>query len=191
MAEGKFTKEQVAQLMRAISPARVATRSQPGSNRQMSYVEAWDIKATLIRIFGFGNFSAEVVESKILALDEVPQARNPEKMNWRAVAQATVRLTIHLTGAVYTETAVSAQAVPDIGEAADFAMKTAESDALKRAATYLGTQFGLSLYDNGTKQDVVRVVLDPEQAELLEQAKREDDPGADEARAKVDGSLKQ
>jgi hypothetical protein len=35
------------------------------------------------------------------------------------------------------------------------AVKTAESDALKRAAINLGTQFGLSLYDNGSRNDVV------------------------------------
>ena len=35
------------------------------------------------------------------------------------------------------------------------AVKTAESDALKRAAINLGTQFGLSLYDNGSRADVV------------------------------------
>lgn len=189
MAEGKFTKEQISALMGAISDARVAERTQPGSQRKMSYVEAWDIKATLIRVFGFGNFSAEVIESKILKLDEVPQSRDPQKMNWRAVAQATVRLTIHLTGAVYTETAIASQSVPDIGEAGDFAIKTAESDALKRAATYLGTQFGLSLYD-GTRRDVVRVLLDPEQRSLLAESEKENAPADEAARDKVNGSLK-
>jgi hypothetical protein len=43
------------------------------------------------------------------------------------------------------------------------ALKTAESDALKRAAIYLGTQFGLSLYKNGETADVVRRVLAPGQ----------------------------
>lgn len=40
------------------------------------------------------------------------------------------------------------------------AIKTAESDALKRAAINLGTQFGLSLYDNGSMKDVVGKTLD-------------------------------
>jgi hypothetical protein len=35
------------------------------------------------------------------------------------------------------------------------AIKTAESDAIKRAAINLGTQFGLSLYNNGSLRDVV------------------------------------
>jgi hypothetical protein len=39
------------------------------------------------------------------------------------------------------------------------AIKTAESDAIKRAAINLGTQFGLSLYNNGSTKDVVIEVL--------------------------------
>jgi hypothetical protein len=42
------------------------------------------------------------------------------------------------------------------------AIKTAESDALKRAAINLGTQFGLSLYNNGSMRDVVVQTLDKE-----------------------------
>ena len=40
------------------------------------------------------------------------------------------------------------------------AVKTAESDALKRAAINLGTQFGLSLYNNGSLKDVVGATLE-------------------------------
>ena len=42
------------------------------------------------------------------------------------------------------------------------AVKTAESDALKRAAINLGTQFGLSLYADGATRDVVGKTLDRE-----------------------------
>ena len=44
------------------------------------------------------------------------------------------------------------------------AVKTAESDALKRAAINLGTQFGLSLYQNGSLRDVIIQTLDMEDA---------------------------
>jgi hypothetical protein len=43
------------------------------------------------------------------------------------------------------------------------AVKTAESDALKRCAVNLGTQFGLSLYQNGATVDVVQRTLDIEE----------------------------
>ena len=46
-----------------------------------------------------------------------------------------------------------------IGEHHDNAVKTAASDALKRCAINLGTQFGLSLYDDGRTTDVVKGTL--------------------------------
>jgi hypothetical protein len=49
------------------------------------------------------------------------------------------------------------------------------SDAFKRAAMNLGTQFGLSLYNNGSTNDVVRVLLDEEQAALIEEDKEKDE----------------
>lgn len=170
-----LTREQQKVLMASLNRNRVSARLQGG--RELSYVEAYDIKATLIRVFGFGGFSAEVIDSAIVhKTKDVPAFTggrnnrtrrldadgNPD-FNWNVVAQATVRLTIHQLGAIYTETAVAGQTGPDLGEVADFAIKTAESDALKRAAIYLGTQFGLSLYDNGSFADVVRVVFAPEQ----------------------------
>jgi recombination DNA repair RAD52 pathway protein len=133
-------------------------------------------------VFGFGGFSAEVLETKVLRMEKDTPAYsgsgsnrtrktddegNPA-FNWTVVAQVTYRLTIHCLGAVYTETAAASQTGPDVGEVTDFAIKTAESDALKRAATYLGTQFGLSLYDSGTNIDVVRIIFEPQQREALE-----------------------
>lgn len=134
------------------------------SNKQgMSYVEAWDIKATLIRVFGFGGFSSRLIDSKILKAVEVPQSSNANKMNWAITAQATVELTIHQLGAVYSETAIAGSKQPDFTESADMAIKSAESDALKRAAIFLGTQFGLSLYDSGSINDVVKAIVAPGQ----------------------------
>lgn len=157
--------EQVQALMGGLSPSRVSKRS-GGGGSSLSYLEAWDVKATLIRVFGFGNFSAEVIDSEIFYQEQ--DKENAKK--WTVGARATVRLTIHATGAVYTETAASSQSGSQgIGEVADFALKTAESDALKRAAIYLGTQFGLSLYDDGTTVDVVRVVMEPVQAEYVQE----------------------
>lgn len=174
-----FTQQQLAALMAPLNANRVSKRAQGG--RQLSYLEAWDVKAALIRVFGFAQFSADVVDAAVLRMErDVPaytgsgDARkrkmdaegNPD-FNWSVTAQATVRLHIHATGATYTETAIASQTGPDVGEVSDFAMKTAESDALKRAAIYLGTQFGLGLYDNGGLGDVVRVLLEPEQKDIL------------------------
>lgn len=163
------------------------------ANRQgMSYLEAWDVKATLIRVFGYAGFSAECLEARIIREEQVPQRENASQMNWSVSAQATVRITIHQTGAVFTESAIANNKQPDWAEAADTALKSAESDALKRAAIYLGTQFGLSLYDSGTTADVVKTVLSPDQADsiTLINTSRTDSPEGASARERLQSVLK-
>jgi Rad52/22 family double-strand break repair protein len=152
-----LTWHQQLALMSPLNPARVSKRD------NMSYLEAWDVKASLIKVWGFGGFSSELIESEILDVREVPQRSNPSRMNQKVTAKAVVRLTIHQTGAVYTEAAIAGSMQPDITEAMDMAIKSAESDALKRAAIFLGTQFGLSLYSNGRTADVVQRVFAPDQ----------------------------
>jgi hypothetical protein len=169
------------QLMLDLNPSRVATLSKGRSS--LSYLEAWDVKASLIRVFGFGGFSAEADECEVVRIeDNVPKVEwkggsktvlpiefDPDgrikygTANFRVNVRVRVKLTIHQLGAVYTEWAACSQTGPDLGEVTDFAIKTAESDALKRAAIYLGTQFGLSLYasdkDHVHYSDVVKNVL--------------------------------
>lgn len=162
---------QKMQLLADLKQNRVANRKQGGST--LSYIEAWDARAMLIRIFGFGGWSSEIVPegTKVLRMDhDIPaidyktkeqkhDANGELVFNWRVTAQATMTLYIHQLGAVYSESAISSQTGPDVGEVADFAIKTAESDAFKRAAMNLGTQFGLSLYNNGELGDVVKGLL--------------------------------
>lgn len=142
-------------LLSSLNPERVELK------QRMSYLKAWDVKRTLIQAFGHGGFSAECLEADIVNAVQTPQASNASKMNWVITAKAKVRLTIHQTGAVYTEYAIANSQQPDYTESADMAIKSAESDALKRAAIYLGTQFGLSLYDNGSTNEVVGKVYAP------------------------------
>ena len=142
-----LTPEQYEQLMKPLHPSRVAKRS-GGGGRTLSYLEAWDVKAHLIRIFGFGAWSADVIESS-LAYEE----KNGN--NWSVAYKVVLRLSIPSLNCTYTEAAVGSAQIPQRGEAHDMAIKTAESDCLKRAAINLGTQFGLSLYDDGNMNDVV------------------------------------
>lgn len=148
--------KQQQELLKPIDSKRVATR-QGGGGKSLSYLEAWDVKAHLNRIFGFVNWSADVIESS-LAFEE-----KNEKGQWHVAYKVTLRLRIH-TGSIpeptYTEAAIGFTTLPSRGEAHDMAIKTAESDALKRAAINLGDQFGLSLYNAGSKQAVVGGTLD-------------------------------
>jgi recombination DNA repair RAD52 pathway protein len=147
MGDMTLTTEQYEQLLAGLNESRVAKRS-GGGGRQLSYLESWDVKAHLIRIFGFGGWSADVLESS-LAYEE----KNGN--NWSVGYKVVLRLTIPTLDCTYTEAAVGSAQLPQRGEAHDMAIKTGESDALKRAAINLGTQFGLSLYNNGSMRDVV------------------------------------
>lgn len=172
---------QLKQLMTDLNQARIKSRKQGGTT--LSYLEAWDVKATLIRIFGFGGFSAEADECEIIRIeDNMPKYEGYGKdkkekpieytedgrikqgtANFRVTARVRVKLAVHQLGCIYSEYAASSQTGPDLGEVTDFAIKTAESDALKRAAIYLGTQFGLSLYNDGATVEIIKVILAPGQ----------------------------
>lgn len=153
--------KQLEVLMKPLHRSRVKNRSQGGT--QLSYLEAWDVKATLIQIFGFGGFDAEVMNVHIVDTREVPQQNNPERTNWKVSVMVTLRLKIHALECTYAETAVGTASLPDVGQAIDMATKSAESDALKRCCTYLGDQFGLSLYRDGSLANAVRINFAPGQ----------------------------
>lgn len=161
-----LNEQQLAVLMKDLNPSRIASRSQGG--RKLSYLESWDVRATLIRIFGFGGFDAEVLEAKVIHHEK---KTNKQGNEMDAVsAQSTVRLHIKQLDATYTETAASAQSGSQgFGDVADFALKTSTSDALKRCAINLGTQFGLSLYNNGNTSEIIRTIVAPGQEHWLGQ----------------------
>jgi recombination DNA repair RAD52 pathway protein len=153
---------QLEALMLPLHVSRVKHRSQGG--RDLSYVEAHDVRSMLIRIFGFGGFSIETVEARPVTLDR----RNPDGTGHHVVtAMAHVRLIIPSLEAVYSEVAAATQTGPVLGDVLDFALKTAVSDATKRCAVNLGTQFGLSLYNDGSLDECVRVIFEPEQRAML------------------------
>lgn len=155
---------QLDALMLSIHESRVKHRRQ--GSAELSYVEAYDVRSMLIRIFGFGGFSIETLEAKIVSIERA----NPETNsgNYNVTTQAHVRLMIPALAAVYAEVAAAQQTGPRLGDVLDFSLKTAVSDATKRCAVNLGTQFGLSLYNDGSLDECVRVIFEPEQRALLE-----------------------
>lgn len=174
-----LTPQQVGVLMGDIHPSRVKELSQGG--RKFSYVEAYDIRATLTRLFGFGGFSIEVTEYTIQSIERDIPKSNGGTTAFRVTATATTRLTIPQLGCVYTETAAANQSGSEPGAVMDFAIKTAASDALKRCGANLGTQFGLSLYSNGMRSDIVQVLFDPDQRDALLQWQQENAAAQQEA----------
>ena len=147
-----LTREQYDVLMRPLTAGRVKQRKV--GSKALSYLEAFDVRAHLTRIFGFGGFSDEILSCALLYCDRVA-----DKGNWNVSYQVTMRLSVPQLGACWDDGAVGSAHLPDRGEALDMALKTAVSDALKRCAVNLGTQFGLSLYKDGQLADVVRATL--------------------------------
>lgn len=147
----QLTPEQYAFLVRGIDANRV------GRKQGQAHVEAWDIRRHLIRAFGFGGFDIETIRCDLVKEIETKQG---ERSRWTIVYRAEVRLTIKATdGTVLAryEDGATGDAInqPSVGDAHDFAMKTALSQALKRCAVNLGDQFGLGLYNGGNMAPVV------------------------------------
>lgn len=151
-----LTNTQLWQLMQDLPNDRVKQL------RGLSYVEAWDVKATLTRVFGFGGFSTQILsEGEVFRL-EVPRSSG-SGTNWNIGYRVSLRLIIPQLGAYFEEAAVGNNSQGSIAEAYDNAVKGATSDALKRCATMLGTQFGLSLYDDGNQREVIKTIVAPGQ----------------------------
>lgn len=148
-----FTPAQTEILLRGINASRIEKRKQAGM--QLSYLSQADVRAHLIRIFGYGNFDLETLHTE-LAYEEHDDGK------WRVGYRVTMRLTVRGVDGrhcVYSETAVGSSSLPQRGEAHDMAMKTASSDAMKRCAINLGDQFGLSLYQQGQTAPLVKATL--------------------------------
>ncbi len=109
-------------LMKGLNASRVAKRK-GGGGKQLSYLEAWDVRAHLIRVFGFANWSAEVLKTD-LAFEEAPGENG---RNWNVGYQVILQLTVNDEWgkplAVYSEAAVGSAQLPQRGEAHDMAIK--------------------------------------------------------------------
>lgn len=148
-----LTDEQIGKLLEAIHPGRVAVLD------GLSHLEAYDVRAHLTRIFGFGRWGEKVLD--LTELYALPTQTKNGKEAVKVAYRATVRLAVCAPDgtplAEFDGAAVGESIMPEFkrGDAYDMAVKTSCSQALKRAAIDLGDQFGLSLYRNGSKDPLV------------------------------------
>lgn len=146
-----LTSEQIQELLKPLDRSRV---KQDGKG--FSHVEAWDIRKRMNQIFGFGNWSAVTDQMKLIYEHE----REGGKPRYDIAYRARCTVTLHDTGVSYSEWAAGdASNYPSRGDAHDQAIKTAESQAFKRACVNLGDQFGLSLYKDGSLEATVGEVI--------------------------------
>ena len=155
-----FSDAQVEQLLKGLHPSRV--KKDP---KGMQYLEQHDVRAHMNRVFGFGNWGQEVTKLDLVfeeptkSIDK--QTGKPKPDRWDVCYSAAVKLAVRGQGnaiCAYEDAATGFAQNQTRGEAHDLALKSAVSTALKRAATSLGDQFGLSLYA-GTHNPIVKGVV--------------------------------
>ena len=135
-----FTEKQIQQLSEPILAKNVKERD---GNRagtfQLAYVEGWHVIDEANRIFVYGGWSSETIETTMVNAQ-------PDNVTYIAKVRITVGNVIREgTGAGHGNTKQG------IGVNIESAIKEAETDARKRAFMQFGNQFGLSLYNGKDK----------------------------------------
>lgn len=154
-----FSAVQVEQLLRPINHNRVLR-----DGKGHSHVSQQDITAHLIRIFGFGGFDTEILAAECVFETERVHPKTGEGIGrWDVCYRTLLRLTVRdADGSVvcrFEDGSTATAQNQTRGDAHDLAYKSALSLAKKRAAINLGDQFGLSLYNRGQLEALVRATL--------------------------------
>ena len=141
-----LSESQVEQLLAPLNLSRVHTSDKVYGE----YLEHQDVRAHLIRIFGFGGWDKQITYTREY-LEPGTDRKTGEVKGWDCSYSAHCRITIKDAERNIVSVHEDAGAGESLnqstaGAAIDLALKAAVSDALKRACVDLGNQFGLSLY---------------------------------------------
>lgn len=143
-----LTDKQLDIVFKPLNPKRVKVRE-----GKFSYLETWDVLAHLGRLFGPDNWDNES------SVELIFEAERGSSGKWDVAYRGHARLIIRDPDGAFvcTKEGVATGSAQNQArvDAHDLALKSAASDALKRAAIGLGNQLGLSLYDNGSVDSVV------------------------------------
>ena len=139
-----FSTEQVEQLLHPINPTRVLR-----DGKGHAHVSQQDVLAHLIRVFGFGAFDTEVLQTECVFEAERTGNAGRYDVCYRALVRLTVRDPQGVELCHYENGSTATAQNQTRGDAHDLAYKSAISLSVKRAAIALGDQFGLSLYNKG------------------------------------------
>ena len=115
-------------------------------NQGNDYIPSTYINDQLNRIFGFGQWSGEVLECRVIHENFNAKLKSGADAV-EVVAMARVRITL-ANGAVYEDvnTDNSLMGVRSVAKVFDSALKGAVSGAYTRASRHMGNQFGNVLY---------------------------------------------
>ena len=121
----------------------------PDDGYEKSHLKGHTVIAQLNRIFGYAGHSWEVTSRPILIGAEGVDRQTGEIVSPIGYT-CTGKLTVKTKSGPVSFDGVGVERLDGVSfNSHDKALKGAETDAMKRAARHLGTQFGLSLYFDG------------------------------------------
>jgi Rad52/22 family double-strand break repair protein len=135
-----FTDTQVRRLRAKLDAKHVKTRMADGA--ALNYVEGWHVIAEANRIFGYDAWDRRTVSTSC-----VSAATRAGLHHASYIARVRVTVRAGDTSIVREGSGSCEASAPTAGQAHDFALKGAETDATKRALATFGNPFGLALYD--------------------------------------------
>ena len=135
-----FTGAQVRQLKAKLDPKYVKTRVFGGVT--LHYIEGWHVVAEANRIFGFEGWDRETQSTACVS-------NTKERGDYVVAYTAKVRVTVRAgdTLVIREGSGTGEAKALSPGQAHELALKSAETDATKRALASFGNVFGLALYD--------------------------------------------
>lgn len=148
-----FSKNQLRQLTRKLDRKHVHSRSIDG--RSLDYIEGWFALSEANQIFGYAGWDREMVH-----FERVFDRSRGDAIACGYVARVRVRVRAGTSFVTREGTGFGQAAAKLAGDAHERALKSAETDATKRALATFGNRFGLALYDK--EQAGVSVASAPE-----------------------------
>lgn len=135
-----FTDKQAKALRSKLAHHHVKTRSSNGST--ISYVEGWHVISEANRIFGFDCWDRSTLSPKCISTT-LQQGQTVCFYSTR------VRITVRAGDGIIVREGIGTGTgrSPSPDAAHEIALKSAETDATKRALATFGNPFGLALYD--------------------------------------------
>lgn len=146
------------------------------------YIEGWHAIAEANRIFGFGEWSYDLLSCACVSERERGIGRE-QKPGWGVTYTATV--SVRVGGVRRDDVGAGHGYDVDCGLAHESAIKEAVTDALKRALRTFGNPFGLALYDK-SRENVERPGEKPASPAPSARPAEQKPPAQPEGRTTVD-----
>lgn len=141
-----FAPSQMRKLVQPLDPQRIQMREAQG--RSLRYIEGWFAVQQANVIFGYAGWDREMVH-----LEKLYERTRGAVTVCAYAARIRIRVRAGDNEVVREGTGFGTACANDAAEAYERALKTAETDATKRALSTFGSRFGLLLYE---KHDELR-----------------------------------